>query len=224
VSPQTNKVLLNTVLLHVDQTDPNSVLILTENTQTGERHEFRARKLISSIPINQYPQIVFEPELPYYKRAFHKFCQAGNYIKFLVTYKTTFWRPKGMSGEGTYDGSVKWVNEERFERFNDDAGSKNRLRRMPTLGAVAEVFDGTNEDKQPALVGFIAGKAAVEWAEQSDELRRNEVIEDLARVYGPEARDYVDYCEKNWAYEPYNGGTVYMKAFGGLCKHFIGPS
>jgi len=56
------------------------------------------------------------------------------------------------------------------------------------------------------LLGFIAAKAAVEWADQSDAVRKAEVIEDLARMYGEEARDYIDYVEKNWAYEPYNGG------------------
>ncbi len=56
------------------------------------------------------------------------------------------------------------------------------------------------------MLGFIAAKAAVEWADQSDAVRKAEVIEDLARMYGEEARDYIDYVEKNWAYEPYNGG------------------
>ncbi len=77
---------------------------------------------------------------------------------------------------------------------------------MPKLGAVAEVFDGTNQDEEPALLGFIGAQGAVEWADQSEELRKKEVIEDLARMYGPEARDYVDYVEKNWSNEPFSNG------------------
>ena len=42
---------------------------------------------------------------------------------------------------------------------------------MPTIGAVAEVFDGTNEFDQPALLGFVAADAAVQWGDQSEEVR-----------------------------------------------------
>jgi hypothetical protein len=55
-------------------------------------------------------------------------------------------------------------------------------------------------------VGFIAAKAAVEWADQNAELRRTEVVEDLVRFFGNEARDYVEYFEKNWNDEPFSGG------------------
>lgn len=204
------RILLNEAVLEVIQNELNDeepVCIITRNTKTDEKTQFRSKKVISSIPVNQYINIKFTPELPYYKRNFFKFFQVGNYIKFLVTYKTHFWRSKGLSGEGTYDGSVKWINEERFKDFyKNEINKLNFNRKMPTYGAVNEVFDGTNEDGEPALVGFIAADTALEWADQSFELRRKEVIEDLARMYGPEATDYVEYVEKNWAYEPFNGG------------------
>ena len=38
------------------------------------------------------------------------------------------------------------------------------------------------------------------------EVRRNEVIEGLVKFYGVEARDYIEYAEKNWNLEPFNGG------------------
>ncbi|CAF1040430.1 unnamed protein product [Brachionus calyciflorus] len=204
------KILLNEAVLEIIQSEENDdepVTIITNNTLTDSKSQFRARKVISTIPVNQYINIKFTPELPYYKRNFFKFFQVGNYIKFLVTYKNHFWRAKGLSGEGTYDGSVKWVNEERFkEAYKNEINKLNFNRKMPTFGAVNEVFDGTNEEGEPALIGFIAADTALEWADQSLELRCKEVIEDLARMYGDEARDYVEYVEKNWAYEPYNGG------------------
>lgn len=205
-SPNSNKILLNTALLQVDQTDPDFVQILTKNTKTGVQRRFRAKKLISSIPVNQYAQISFEPELPYYKRSFFKFYQTGNYIKYIVTYRTAFWRSRGFSGEGTLDSSVRLVNEEEFEASNSRFDTTRRVRKMPNLGVLTEIWDGTNEEDQPALVGFIAGKAALQWAEQTDELRKKEVIDRLAMLFGNEARDYIDYIEKNWTYEPYNGG------------------
>jgi monoamine oxidase len=202
------RIIFNQAMIKVIQTDESGLTeLITQNTQTEEKTSFKAKKIISSIPLNQYPNVKFQPELPYYKRNFHKFFQVGNYIKFVVTYKSAFWRSKGLSGEGTYDGSVMWLNQDRFNQlYRDEINKPSFNKQMPTIGAVAEVFDGSNHENEPALVGFIAAKAVVEWADQSDEVRKMEVIEDLARLYGPEARDYVDYCEKNWSYEPYNGG------------------
>jgi monoamine oxidase len=114
-----NQVLLNTALLEIIQNEEDEdqlVEVVTQNTITGKKLTFKAKKVISSIPINQYATVKFEPELPLFKRNFFKFCQIGNYIKFLVTYKTPFWRELGLSGEGTSDGSYMWLNKERFNQ------------------------------------------------------------------------------------------------------------
>jgi len=37
-------------------------------------------------------------------------------------------------------------------------------------------------------------------------VRKNEIIEGLVKFYGEEARDYIDFVEKNWNLEPFNGG------------------
>jgi monoamine oxidase len=99
------KLLLNTALLEVIQ-NQNLVEILTENTLNKEKVVFNAKKVISSIPINQYINVNFKPELPYFKRNCFKFMQMGNYIKFIVTYKQAFWQNKGLSGESVSDGSI----------------------------------------------------------------------------------------------------------------------
>ena len=77
-------------------------------------------------------------------------------------------------------------------------GKRSFHRKMPTKGAAAECWDGTDENGEPALVGFIAGQCAVEWADQTDELREKECVEDLVRLFGPKARDYVKYVDKQW--------------------------
>ena len=204
------ELLLNEALCQViqDELDEESpVTIITQNTKSHEKHVFKAKRVISSIPINQYVHVKFTPELPLYKRNFFRFCQIGNYIKFVVTYKTPFWRSKGLSGEGTSDGSFIYLNEEKFAKaYKKDINKITFNKQIPSIGAVAEVFDGTNEEEQPALVGFVAAKAAVEWGDQSEEVRRTEIIEGLVKFYGEEARDYVDYIDKNWNLEPFNGG------------------
>ena len=70
--------------------------------------------------------------------------------------------------------------------------------KMPKMGAAAECWDGSDENGEPALVGFIAAQCAVEWADQDEALREKEVIEDLCRLFGDEARDYVKYVDKQW--------------------------
>jgi len=142
-SDNSTEILFNTALIEVNQSQDGVVEITSQNTSTGEKIVYKARKLISSIPVNQYVNVKFVPELPYYKRNFFKFCQVGNYIKFAVTYKTPFWRKKGLSGEGTYDGSVMWLNEKRFaEAYKDEINDASFNKKMPSIGAVAEVFDG----------------------------------------------------------------------------------
>lgn len=100
--------LLNTALVQVNQSEgkTNGVQVVTENTQTKEKKVFKAKRVISSMPVNQYIYVKFKPELPFFKRNVFKFMQMGNYIKFIVTYKRAFWRDNGFSGESVCDGSI----------------------------------------------------------------------------------------------------------------------
>ena len=158
--------LLNWALVEVNQSvaaataeDIGSVVVLTaRNTKTGDLRQFKARKVISSMPLNQYVHVGFEPELPAHKRHVFQFCQMGNLIKFIVTYEEAFWRNKGFSGEVVSDGSCLWLNEERAK-----AMGRETRERLPSIGPIACIFDGTNSEGFPALVGFIGGRCAVEW-------------------------------------------------------------
>ena len=102
------KLLLNNALVQIDQSESKSgkIKVVTENTQTKEKKVFMAKRVISSMPVNQYINVNFEPELPFFKRNVFKFMQMGNYVKFIVTYKRAFWRENGYSGESICDGSV----------------------------------------------------------------------------------------------------------------------
>jgi monoamine oxidase len=111
---ENENLFLNTALIEVRQQpgsqiggggqDVQRVEILTKNLITNEFKTFKAKKLISSIPINQYQFINFEPELPWHKRNVFQFCQMGNLIKFIVTYEEPFWRDSGYSG-----GKSSWT-------------------------------------------------------------------------------------------------------------------
>ena len=93
--------LLNTVLVEVRQNESDQqsgVEILTKNLHTNEMRAFKAKKLISSLPLNQYQYVNFVPDLPWLKKNVFQFCQMGNLIKFVVTYESAFWRENGFSG------------------------------------------------------------------------------------------------------------------------------
>ena len=145
-----DKFLLNTELVKIDQSNTDFVRVITRSTLSNETSEFKARKVISAIPLNQYVNIEFEPELPSKRRNFFKFSQMGSLVKFLVTYKKAFWKEKGFSGEFISDGSivspVNWKD-----------------KKMPSLGPITCLYDATTHENQPALVGFRAARASIEW-------------------------------------------------------------
>jgi monoamine oxidase len=140
----TAKIMLSTVVVEVIQNEMDEsqpVVVVTQSILDGQMASFKARKIISSIPINQYVRVKFTPELPLFKRSFFKFCVIGNYIKFIITYKRPFWREKGLSGEGTSDSSVMWLNEERFRQaYAKDIGKISFNKQMPTMGAVVSFY------------------------------------------------------------------------------------
>jgi hypothetical protein len=72
----------------------------------------------------------------------------GNYGKFIVTYKSTFWKTKGLSGEVVSDGSICLTKNDH---------------QMPIKGPISAMFDATNEHDDAALVGFLAGDGVVDW-------------------------------------------------------------
>lgn len=86
--------LLNRALVQINQLNGESgpVEIVVKNTVDGSVSVLKSKKVVSSIPLNQYAFVEFKPELPWYKRNVYQHCQMGNLIKFIVTYSAPFWR------------------------------------------------------------------------------------------------------------------------------------
>lgn len=80
-----DKFVLNTALLEVNQSQNENELvsIITKNMITKQIDEFKAKKVILSIPINQYAHVKFTPDLPYFKKNVFKFSQMGHLIKYI---------------------------------------------------------------------------------------------------------------------------------------------
>jgi len=69
-------------------------------------------------------------------------------LKIFLIYKTPFWLTKGFSGEVVTTGGPS---------FSVDCEH----------GPLAIVYDATTKNGTPALVGFVAGKSADQWADKS---------------------------------------------------------
>jgi monoamine oxidase len=102
----------------------------------------------------------------------------GSVIKYVATYDRAFWREAGFSGEA----------------FSD-------------TGPTVTTFDDSSHDgSQPALVTFSDGAAGRIWGDRPADERRQAVLAELARFFGPQAVHPTDFVEKNWSEDPWSGG------------------
>lgn len=152
------------------------------HVKNNNQQVFRSKKVILAIPPQQAGYISYDPLLPGPKRQLLGSFPPANLIKFVVTYPEAFWRTKGFSGEIVARG---------------DAVTDNSLSRP-----VICTFDATTSHNSPAILGFLS----LAWCDKPETERRDAALKDLARFLGPEALTYVDYVDKDWSEEPYNGG------------------
>ena len=198
-----NRVLIDTQVIEISQNEYNKdgekvCVLTTKNTRTGQIDKYIGKKVISSIPLNQYVNIKFEPDLPMYKKNVFNNVHSGNLTKFVITYEKPFWRDKGYSGEVISDGSILNLNEDVFNQFyENESGKLTFNKQFPSIGPIVCMYDATNCDDEPALVGFLAGRSSIEWADVDSILRKNEIIDSIVRYFGDEeARNYVDFSGK----------------------------
>lgn len=139
---------------------------------------WRARRAIVAIPPLLAGRIEYEPTLPAPRSVLTQRFAMGAAIKCIALYERCFWREGGFSGEAISD-----------------------------RGALGFVLDGTKGGgRQPALVGFIEGATARAWSARSAEERRGAVLQDLARLFGPEAERPTHYLDQDWIAETWTGG------------------
>lgn len=146
--------------------------------------EVEADYAIVAIPPALAGRIEYEPGLPAKRDALTQRMPMGAVTKCVATYEEPFWRDAGRSGEV-----------------------------VDAEGPVGLVYDDSpSAGETGALVGFLAGDAAREWADDP-EGRRECVLEAFAEYFGPEASDPVDYEDLAWVNEQYSRGC-YVGLFG----------
>uniref|UniRef100_T1IXY1 Amine oxidase n=1 Tax=Strigamia maritima TaxID=126957 RepID=T1IXY1_STRMM len=189
-------VLLNHAVTEIIQREESNLVIV--NTTNGKT--FHATKLILAIPVHEALRIKFCPLLPEPKRLLFQNMPVGHLTKFICTYETTFWRAKNLSGEIVTNGGAPIV-----------AGCDT--------GPLGIVYDGTTHNGNPALVGFISGHVGVQWSLKTPMERKAAVLQCLAIFFGNDALEPIDYAEKVWSEEPYNGGCPVNVMVPGVMKY-----
>ena len=143
-----------------------------------DKGAFRGRYAILAVPPHLAGRIEFAPRLPAIRDGLTQRVGMGATIKCVATYASPFWRGQGLSGEAVCTG-----------------------------GPVTVVFDNSPRDGgRGALLAFVVGRHARALGARPAEERRRAVLDVLARLYGPSARDPMEYVEMDWSEEAWTGG------------------
>jgi monoamine oxidase len=139
---------------------------------------YRARAAIVCLPPQLVAGLSYDPPLPADLHRAFAAMQTGNATKVQAVYDRPFWREHGWSGNGlAYDGPQTFT------------------------------YDNTLADGHPGvLLGFLSARRATEWNQRPAAERKANILDTWARVFGPEAREPIDYIEMDWAKEPYTRG------------------
>ncbi|GMR57112.1 hypothetical protein PMAYCL1PPCAC_27307 [Pristionchus mayeri] len=172
-----DRVRLKSGVKHIETSEGGPTRVTLIN---GEHLE--CKRLVLAIPPNQCGHLEFSPPLGYLKRRLYDNMTPGHLIKFIVTYKSAFWREDGKSGEIISAGRTTIPGE---------------------ILPIVCSYDATTSNGSPAIVGFIHADLH-DWTVNE---RCNAVVKDLVRFFGTKAlAEFIAYEEKNWNKEPFNGG------------------
>lgn len=148
---------------------------------TTPKAVYRAKAVIVAMPPHLTGRIHYCPPLPAARDQLTQRSPMGALIKVLVVYDTPWWREKGLSGHA-----------------------------IGKLDAVELVADSTSPTpgSPGVLATFLTGGAATKFGALPLAERRDVVLQDLATLLGPEAREGVlEYHEGNWPENPWIGGA-----------------
>ncbi|XP_046846384.1 probable flavin-containing monoamine oxidase A [Xenia sp. Carnegie-2017] len=175
------------------QQDDDMVKVHTSNGKC-----FQCKHCIIATPSKLVDKIEFSPPLPYERRILTQQIIMGCFTKFVATYKTSFWRQAGLSGQLT-----------RYTNSKESAMSS----------PVGLVKDAVTSENNPALVGFFTGYGASLWAAKSDEEKKHAALETLKSFFGSKAENPLDFAIKDWCLDEWSGScSVAVMTPGGITQ------
>ena len=144
----------------------------------SDRAALSAKHVIVALPPALAGRIDYTPDLPPERDQFMQRVGQGALVMVAAVYDKPFWREKGLNGTA-----------------------------VSTEGLVNATFDDSPEDGTPGVVfGFVGGDAARTFNRMAPAERRQGVINDFVKYFGPEAASPRDYFESNWTKETWSRG------------------
>jgi len=164
--------------------------------------DVRAARAIVAVPPTLAGRIWYDPPLPGHRDQLTQRMPMGAVVKCLAIYDEPFWRREGLSGSA-----------------------------VSAPGPLTMIFDNSPPDGAPGiLVGFLEGHWARELARAGAARRRDAVLANLARLFGPRAARPDAWLERSWADEEWSRGCYVgytppgvLTAFGPALREPVGP-
>ena len=140
--------------------------------------DLRAGHAVVTLPPALAGRLGYAPPLPAAQDRLLHSVPMGSVLKCHAVYPEPFWREQGRSGAAT-----------------------------SACGPLQLVFDNSPEAGRPGvLVGFALAGSARRLAGLSPEERREAVLAQLGRLFGPEAAAPEQLVEHDWSADPFSGG------------------
>jgi monoamine oxidase len=144
----------------------------------GDGFRYTGKRVVISAPPALAGRIEYEPGLPPLRDQLTQRAPMGSVIKCQAVYETPWWREQNLSG--------RVISDE---------------------GPIKVVFDNSPNNGAPGvLMGFIEGDDGREWAERTEDERRDVTLECFTRYFGAKAADTAMYVERNWPAEQWSRG------------------
>lgn len=161
----------------------------------GRPFTVAARRAIVAMPPAVSVRLTWSPPLPGVRDQLSMRMPMGAVTKIHAIYDRPFWRDAGLNGQLV-------------------AGE----------GALRSTFDDSPEDgSHGALVGFVAGDECRSLEVAGPAARRQAVLTELTRAFGPQAAEPLEVVEQHWPAEPFTrGGPVAYAVPGALSA--LGPA
>ena len=145
---------------------------------TNQTQAFCADAAVVAIPPHLTAGITFEPALPGRRAQLIQNTPMGAVIKCVAVYRQPFWRRNWLNGMS-----------------------------ISPQDPVSMTFDNSPPDGAVGmLVGFIEGHRAREISALPPVDRRCLVIDHFAKCFGQEAKNPIDYADKDWSVDVWSGG------------------
>lgn len=151
-----------------------------------------ARRVIVTLPLILAGRLEFEPPLPMDRSHLMDRSPQGQGYKWHAVYPEPFWRADGLSGLG----------------INLD-------------GLPEQFLDSSPREGKPGVMAALAfGPVAGRLAPLSAAARRQEIVDGLAKLFGPKAATPTHFIEMDWAAERWTRGDMFAHWAPGVLTNF----